>query len=90
MKIILIILGIFVYLLIGGVVSGLMDMDDSYSTICVFFWPLVLVALIFIGTGIGMTKLGVFISEYVIEILTSICEQIDDWMSKKGEEREDD
>ena len=90
MKVILIILGIFVYLVIGGVVSGLMDMEDGSDVACVFFWPLMVALLIIVGTGIGMTKLGVFISEYIIEALTPVCEQLEICISGKEEEREDD
>ena len=92
MKVILIVLGIFVYLLIGGVVSYLMEFAEDGSDIsCVFLWPLVVILLIILGTGIGMRKLAEILAEWLkTAVFEPMGEQIEIWLSKKGEEREDD
>lgn len=90
MKVVLIVLGIFVYLLIGGVVTYLLEFDDCNIS-CVFLWPLVAIYFIIVAIGLGMRKLAEILVEWLkTDVLEPMGEQIESWLSKKGKEREDD
>lgn len=57
MTVFLVILGLVVYVVIGGVISGIIN-EEEMEAACIFAWPLLLVlglfaALYFLAKGLG-------------------------------------
>ena len=90
MTVLLIVLGIFIYLLIGGITGYLLDMGDDFDILCMLFWPLIAVVSIVIGILVGVKMLANIIMDYLIVSVIDpiggyISKQIDSWRNKEDE-----
>lgn len=72
----LIILGVVVYLIIGGVFMAIVDDEDIFG-LCVL-WPVFLVLIFFVGIGWGAKEIGYL-------IVNSVKRKISEYL--KGEEQ---